>query len=90
MRFQFIQNEVIRVQKDDIIAALTDNGKRSPCDQLVSVHRLSGSNTLTIDSGTNQFNIGETKKLPRAEHPYYDFGERLANPALKAYISGNF
>ena len=89
VRFQFIQNEVIRVQKDDLIAAFTDNGESSPCHQLVSVHRTSWSNTLTVNGGTNQLNIGETKELPRAKSSEYkDFGERLADPALKAYVSG--
>ena len=88
VRFQFIQNKVIRVQKDDIIAAFTENGESTPCNQLVSVHRTLGSNTLTVDLGTNQFRVNETKELPRNGHPHYDYGERLADPALKAYVSG--
>ena len=86
VRFQFIQNEIIRVQKDDLIAAFTDNGLSSPCHQLVSVHRTSGSDTLTVDVGINNFGINNTRQLPRNG----DFGFRNANPALKAYVSGMY
>ena len=88
VRFQFIQNKVIRVQKDDLIAAFTDKGGSSLCDQLVSVHRTIGANTLTVNIGTNGFNINETKQLPRTKGQYGDYGARLADPALKAFISG--
>ena len=84
VRFQFIQNEVIRVQKDDIIATFTDKGQDAPCDQLVSVHHTIGINTLTVNIGINNFKINDTRQLPRNG----DFGFRNANPALKAYVSG--
>ena len=87
-RFQFIQNEVIRVQKDDLIAAFTKYGLGSPCRQLISVHPTKGSKTLTVNIGTNGFNINETKQLPRDRNQYSDYGERLADPALKEFVSG--
>ena len=83
MRFQFIQNEVIRVQKDDLIAALTSKGQSSPCYQLVSVNPTQGTETLTANLGDG-FKINETRTLPTI----YDYGIRLANPALKAFVSG--
>ena len=88
VRFQFIRNNVIRVQKNDLIAAFTENGKSSTCNQLVSVDPRTGSNTLTVNLGTNQFNIGETKELPRTGQPHYDHGMRQADPALKAFVLG--
>ena len=86
VRFQFIQNEAIRVQKDDLIAAFTDRGQLAPCHQLISVDPRSGSDTLTVSLGTNGINIGETIKLPRTER--YDHGMRQADPALKAFVLG--
>ena len=82
VRFQFIQNEVIRVQKDDLIAAFTDQGLNESCNQLVSVHHASGSATLTVQFGASKFKVNKTKRLPD------DYGERLADPALKSYVSG--
>ena len=79
VRFQFIQNKVIRVQKDDIIAALTSKGEILPCDQLVSINPSQGSDTLTADLG-NGFKINETRTFPSTT--------RQADPALKAFVSG--
>ena len=90
VRFQFIQTEVIRVQKNDVIAAFTEKGHNSSCHQLVSVHRTLGSETLTVNVGTSEFKVNETKQLPYIGHPRYDYGERLADPALKAYVSGMY
>ena len=88
VRFQFVQNTVIRVQKDDLIAAFTENGESSTCNQLVSVDPRTGSSTLTVNLGTNQFNISETKELPRTGQPHYDHGMRQADPALMAFVLG--
>ena len=81
VRFQFIQNEVIRVQKDDLIAAFTHRGFLSECNQLISVHPTSGSNTLTIAISAESYDVNKTYTFPSG---YYD----LADPALKAYVSG--
>ena len=85
MRFQFIQNEVIRVQKDDLLAALTSHGQGSPCDQLVSVDPNQGTETLTANVGIG-YTINETRTLPTEK----DFGIRRADPAIKAFISGMY
>ena len=86
VRFQFMQNDVIRVLKDDLIAVFTYEGKASPCRQLVSVYHASGSDTLTVSLGVNSFNIDQTRVLPRDG----DDGLVKANPALKAYVSGMY
>ena len=87
VRFHFIQNKVIRVQKDDLIAAFTDKGLRSECIQLISVHPTSGSTTLTVNLPAEFYSVNTTFTLPRGKN-YFDEGEHLADPALKAYVSG--
>ena len=85
VRFQFIQNQVIRVQKDDLIAAFTHEGLRSECIQLISVHPTSGSTTLTVNLAAESYSVNKTVTTPGG---YYDRGEHQADPALKAYVSG--
>ena len=87
VRFQFVQNEVIRVQEDDLIAVLTEMGWDSSCyGQLVSVRRRFGSDALTVDIRADTFNINDTLELPRSG----DFGFREVDPAIKAYVSGMY
>ncbi|XP_067942984.1 receptor-type tyrosine-protein phosphatase alpha-like [Watersipora subatra] len=82
VRFQFLQNQSVRVKKNDILAVigkLVDGCSRS---SLVSIDPKKGraNATITILESKKDYVVGE--KFP------YSFGTpRKATPALRAYIS---
>ena len=84
VKFQFIQDKIIRVQKGDVLAVHTQDGTNSSCGgQIVSGDTAEGTNTLVADIGI-EFNLNE-KHLFSHEANYTLI---FAKPALKAYVSG--
>ena len=80
IRFQFIQNNVIRVQKGDLIAIHTEEGKNSPCGaHLVSGNPSGRYETMVADLGID-FELSQTLTL--LDEP------DSVDVALKAYVSG--
>ena len=81
VRFQFIQNEIIRVQRDDLIATFTE-----PCIQWVPLHSTSSLDTVNVSIGANNININVTRQLSQS----VDFSLRTNDPVLNAYVSGMY
>ena len=83
MRFQFIQNEIVRVRADDVLGIQVHN---SDCrSNIVSTHPRNGPSTISLSAHIG-YEINETRTFDRS-HTYYS-RDRPASPSLKAYISG--
>ena len=84
VKFQFIQDQIIRVQEGDVLAVHTQDGTNSSCGgQIVSGDIAEGTNTLVADFGID-FHLNEKRSFPREANPNLN----MASLALKAYVSG--
>lgn len=83
VRFQFLQNQIVRVRENDILAVIGKLGGGCSGSSLVSIDPVNGRNkaTITILESIKDYVVGE-------EFPYSSGTPRRATPALKAYISG--
>ena len=84
VKFQFVQDQIIRVQEGDVLAVHTQDGTNSSCGgQIVSGDIAEGTNTLVADFGID-FHLNEKRSFPREANPNLN----MASLALKAYVSG--